>query len=182
MGEMMGSKLSVRAPCKNNSNERENFRSQYGSCPEKKQVVSMARENETDTDNNGADEVRQDRLWFLDGMDRINCALQGTDDFEQMGDVLNAVLSIFRCDRAWIVSPCDPESRTWRTVAERAAPKFAEVGLLGLDLPMDAEVAHVHRVIAASKTAERFGPEANNPIPSGIAERFGVQSQLCVAI
>jgi hypothetical protein len=72
----------------------------------------MARENEIDTGTNGDDEVRQDRLWFLDGMDRFNCALQGTDDFEQMGDVLNAVLSIFRCDRAWIVSPCDPESRT----------------------------------------------------------------------
>jgi formate hydrogenlyase transcriptional activator len=142
----------------------------------------MARENETGTNNDGAGEVRQDRLWFLDGMDRINSALQGTDDFEQMGDVLNAVLSIFRCDRAWIVSPCDPESRTWRTVAERAAPKFAESGSLGLDLPMDAEVAHVHRVVAASKTAKRFGPEGNNPIPSGMAERFGVQSQLCVAI
>jgi formate hydrogenlyase transcriptional activator len=142
----------------------------------------MAPENETGTNNNGADEVRQDRLWFLDGMDRINSALQGTDDFEQMGDVLNAVLSVFRCDRAWIVSPCDPESPTWRTVAERAAPKFAESGLLGLDLPMDAEVANVHRVVAASETAERFGPEANNPIPSGMAERFGVQSQLCVAI
>jgi len=142
----------------------------------------MARENETDTDNNGADEVRQYRLWFLDGMDRINSALQGTDDFEQMGDVLNAVISIFRCDRAWIVSPCDPESRTWRTVAECAAPKFAGAGLLGLDLPMDAEVAHVHRVVAASETAARFGPEANNPTPRGMSERFGVQSQLCVAI
>jgi hypothetical protein len=60
----------------------------------------MAQKDETDTDNNGADEVRQDRLWFLEGMDRINCAIQGTDDFEQMGDVLKAVLSIFRCDRA----------------------------------------------------------------------------------
>src|SRR5580693_9445430 len=117
----------------------------------------MARENETDTDNNGADGVRQDRLWFLDGMDRINCALQGIGDFEQMGEVLNAVLSIFRCDRAWIVSPCDPESRTWRTVAERAAPKFAASSLLGLDVPMDADVAHVHRVVAASETAARFG-------------------------
>src|SRR6202040_1033770 len=30
--------------------------------------------------------------------------------------------------------------------------------------------------------AARFGPEANNPLPSVMAERFGVQSQLCVAI
>jgi formate hydrogenlyase transcriptional activator len=80
------------------------------------------------------------------------------------------------------VSPCDPKSRTWRTVAERAAPKFAASSLLGLDVPMDAEVAHVHRVVAESETAARFGPGTNNPIPSGVAERFGVQSQLCVAI
>jgi PAS domain S-box-containing protein len=142
----------------------------------------MAREDETDIDNNGAGEVHQDRLWFLEGMDRINFAIQRTDDFEQMGGVLDAVLSVFRCDRAWIVSPCDPKSRTWRTVAERAAPQFAASSLLGLDVPMDAEVAHVHRVVAASETAARFGPGANNPIPSGVAERFGVQSQLCVAI
>src|ERR1700745_3086766 len=142
----------------------------------------MAREDETDTDNNGAGEVHQDRLWFLEGMDRINFAIQRTDNFEQMGDVLDAVLSVFRCDRAWIVFPCDPKSRTWRTVAERAAPNFAASSLLGLDVPMDAEVAHVHRVVAAAETAARFGPGANNPIPSGGAERFGVQSQLCVAI
>ena len=142
----------------------------------------MAREDETDTDDNGAGKVHQDRLWFLEGMDRINFAIQRTDEFEQMGDVLDAVLSVFRCDRAWIVFPCDPKSRTWRTVAERAAPKFAASSLLGLDVPMDAEVAHVHRVVAASETAARFGPGANNPIPSGVAERFGVQSQLCVAI
>jgi formate hydrogenlyase transcriptional activator len=142
----------------------------------------MAREDETDTDNNRAGKVHQDRLWFLEGMDRINFAIQRTDDFGQMSDVLDAVLSVFRCDRAWIVSPCDPKSRTWRTVAERAAPKFAASSLLGLDVPMDAEVAHVHRVVAESETAARFGPGTNNPIPSGVAERFGVQSQLCVAI
>ncbi len=142
----------------------------------------MAREDETDIDNIRAGKVHQDRLWFLEGMDRINFAIQRTDDFEQMSDVLDAVLSVFRCDRAWIVSPCDPKSRTWRTVAERAAPKFAASSLLGLDVPMDAEVAHVHRVVAESETAARFGPGANNPIPSGVAERFGVQSQLCVAI
>jgi PAS domain S-box-containing protein len=142
----------------------------------------MARKDETDTDNKVADEVQQDRLWFLEGMDRINFAIQRTDDFEQMGDVLDVVLSIFRCDRAWIVSPCDPKSRTWRTVAERVAPKFAASSLLGIDVPMDAEVAHVHRVVLASETAARFGPGENNPIPSEVAERFGVQSQLCVAI
>src|SRR5216683_3101779 len=42
--------------------------------------------------------------------------------------------------------------------------------------------AHVHRVVRASEGAVRFGPGANNPIPSGIAERLGVQSQMCLAV
>jgi PAS domain S-box-containing protein len=142
----------------------------------------MESENEIVTEGSRADEVRQDRLWFLESMDRINRTIQGTDEFEQMSHVLDAVLSIFRCDRTRLVYPCDAESRKWRTVAERARPEFADSVFLGLDLPMDAEVAHMHRVVRASEAAVRFGPSADNPIPSGIAERFGVQSQMCLAV
>ena len=43
---------------------------------------------------------RQAHLWFLESLDRINRAMQGTQDLEQMlGDVLDAVLAIFACDR-----------------------------------------------------------------------------------
>ncbi len=38
---------------------------------------------------------------FLESMDRVNRAIQGTGNLEQMmNDVLDAVLSIFECDRA----------------------------------------------------------------------------------
>jgi PAS domain S-box-containing protein len=133
-------------------------------------------------EGNGAGVARQDRLWFLESMDRINRTIQGTDDFEQMSHVLDALLSIFHCDRSWIVYPCDAESRTWRMVAERARREFASAVLLGPDIPMDAEVAHMHRVVRASQAAVRFGPGATNPVPSGIAERFGVQSLMCLAV
>jgi PAS domain S-box-containing protein len=142
----------------------------------------MESENEIVTEGNRAGEVRQDRLWFLESMDRINRTIQDTDDFEQMSHVLDAVLSVFACDRAWIVYPCNPESRTWRTAAARTGLECANSVFLGGDVPMDAEVAHVHRVVRASEAAVRFGPGANNPIPSGIAERFAVQSQMCLAV
>ena len=118
----------------------------------------MESENEIVTEGNRADEVRKDRIWFLESMDRINRTIQGTDDFDQMIHLLDAALSIFGCDRAWIVDPYDAERRTWRTVAERARPEFADSVFLSLDLPMDAEVAHVHRLVGASKDAVRFGP------------------------
>jgi PAS domain S-box-containing protein len=44
---------------------------------------------------------RQRRRWGGESMDRVNRAIQGTNDLEQMmSDVLDAALSIFDCDRA----------------------------------------------------------------------------------
>jgi len=78
----------------------------------------MEPENDIVTEGNRAGEARQDRLWFLESLDQINRAVQDTDHFEQVSHVLDAVLAIFECDRAWIVYPCDPESRTCRTVGQ----------------------------------------------------------------
>ena len=129
-----------------------------------------------------ADDLRQDRLWFLESMDLINRAIQSTDDFGQVSHVLDAVLGIFGCDRAWIVYPCDPEGRTYRTEAQRARPEVTDSAYLQPDVPMNTEVAQVHRAVRASDGAVRFGPVGDNPLPSSIVERFGVQSQMCQAV
>jgi PAS domain S-box-containing protein len=99
-----------------------------------------------------------------------------------MGDVLDVVLSIFACDRAWLVYPCDPESLSWRAVMERIAPKFPGAYALGVDLPVDAEVANLFRLVRSSSGAVRLGAGADTPVPTGLAERFSVQSQLCMAV
>jgi PAS domain-containing protein len=116
-------------------------------------------------------------------MDRITRAIQGADDLEQMTSyVLDAVLPILEVDRAWLVYPCDPESQTWRTVMERTRPELSDSLLLGSDFSMDAEIAHVHRILRSSETAVRFGSGADIPIPRGIAARFGAKSQMCMAV
>ena len=64
---------------------------------------------------------RQAHLWFLESMDRINRAMQGTQDLEQMmGDVLDAVLAIFACDRApSALYSGDPEATSFSVAARR---------------------------------------------------------------
>jgi GAF domain-containing protein len=134
-------------------------------------------------EGSGVDEARQDRLWFLESMHQINRAIQRTGDLEEMmSHVLDTVVSIFGCDRAWMVYPCDPESETWRTVVERTSPGLSDSLFLGLDFTMDAEVAHVHRLVAASKAAVRVGSGADIPLPRVIAARLNVQTQICLAI
>jgi light-regulated signal transduction histidine kinase (bacteriophytochrome) len=124
----------------------------------KMRKTSKSREVPPETQGKYADEERLSHLWFLESMDRINRTIQGTDDLElTMSHALDAVLSIFGCDRAWMIYPCDPESQTWRTVIERAGPGFADSSFLGRDFPMDAEVAHMHRIVRSSEAAVRFG-------------------------
>ena len=71
----------------------------------------MEPKNRSVAEGGRTDELPQDRLWFLEGMDRVNQAIQDTEDLQQMTHVLDAVLSIFGCDRAWIVYPCDQTAR-----------------------------------------------------------------------
>src|SRR6266436_3489648 len=128
------------------------------------------------------DELPQDRLLFLEGMDRVNQAIQDTDDLQQTTHVLDAVLSIFGCDRAWIVYPCDPDSKTWRTVTDCGRPTFAHSVLVGVDELMGAAMASVHRLVSASEGSVCFGTEPNEAISGSAAERLGVRSQICLAI
>jgi hypothetical protein len=55
------------------------------------------------TERKRAEREHQAHLWFLESMDRINRAMQGSQDLQQMlSDVLLATLSI--CWRSWV--PC----------------------------------------------------------------------------
>jgi PAS domain S-box-containing protein len=130
-----------------------------------------------------AEDERQAHLWSLESMDKINLAIQGSNDLNQMmSDVLDAVLSIFGCHRAWLGYPCDPESPSSRTVMERTRPEFPGACVLGVDFPMDAQLAHFHRLVRASSHAVRFGAGSDNPLPTWIAKRFSVQSQIVMAV
>jgi PAS domain S-box-containing protein len=142
----------------------------------------MEPDNEIVMEGDRTDAARQDRLWFLESMDQISRTMQGTEGMGQLSHVLETVLPIFGCDRVWLAYPRDAESRRWRTVAQRAGSDFADSESLDLDLPMDAEIAEVLRLVKASEVAVRFGAGASNPLSNLLAERVGVQSQMCLAI
>src|SRR5262249_57472815 len=99
-----------------------------------------------------AEEERQAHLWFLESMDQVNRAIQGTNDLEQMmSDVLDAALSIFDCDRAWLVYPCDPEALLHGVKMQRTRPEFPGLFSVDLDLPVDPETADVLRTLRAAR-------------------------------
>jgi PAS domain S-box-containing protein len=130
-----------------------------------------------------AEEERAAHLWFLESMDLINRALQGTNDLERMmADLLDAVLEVLACDRAWLIYPCDPQAPSWRPVLEHARPQFPGAFALGADLPVDGEMASLFRRARAADGALLFGAGHELQLRGRTAQRFGVCSQMVVAV
>jgi PAS domain S-box-containing protein len=130
-----------------------------------------------------AEEERQAHLAFLESMDQVNRAIQGTNDLEQMmSDVLDAVLAIFDCDRAWLVYPCDPEAASWKVPMEHVRPQFPGAFALGSDLPVTPEVVRVFKTVRASDTPLCFGPGSKHPLPAEAAAGFSIQSMIGMAV
>ncbi|NDZ14563.1 PAS domain S-box protein [Variovorax sp. WS11] len=135
------------------------------------------------TERKRAEEALRAHLGFLESMNRVNRAMQGTNDLEKMmSDVLDVVLDIFACDRAWLTYPCDPEADSWRMVMEQTRPEFPGAFRLGAELPLDAEVATVFRTARAAGGAVPFGPGWELQVSAQLAERFSIRSVLAMAL
>ena len=135
------------------------------------------------TDRKRADQERQEHVWFLESMDRVNRAIQGAIDLDQlMADVLDATLSIFDCDRAYLVHPCDPFADTWSVLVERARPEWASEAGEHRDVPMTAEVAERFGILRDADRAVQFGPGARHSVSARAAEAYGVRSMMAMAV
>ena len=118
-------------------------------------------------------------LLFFQNMDRINRAMQGTNDLEhKMEEVLDVMLSVFDCDCAWLLYPCDPDAPSFEVVIERTRPGHPE----GCVIRLDRDSAKRLKADLASGGVVTFGPGGDYPMAGEVAERFGHMSQIAIAL
>jgi len=126
---------------------------------------------------------RQGHVWLLESIDRIHRVTQTTNDLEQMmSDVLDAALSIFDCDRAWLMHPCDPKAASHEVKMQRTRPEFPSLLGVGDEVPTDPETADMFRTVRASSGPVQFGPHSAHPLSSELAQRRRVQSRMVMAL
>jgi signal transduction histidine kinase len=122
-------------------------------------------------------------LWFFESMDRINRVMQSTDNLEQMmTDVLDTMLSIFECDRAFLATPCDPDATEFTIAMERTTPQYPGACARGMKVPMSPAVRGL------------FYELLENPVPNEIYvgngldpedivwKTYEIKSQLAIAL
>lgn len=135
------------------------------------------------TERKQADRERLANLRFFESMDKVNQAIQGADDLENMmKDLLDVVISIFDCDRAFIMYPCDPESPAWTCPMERSKPGYPGMRDLKVALTMDPQVAETLRILLATDGPVAFGPGTPYALPEDVSKQFNIQSFMSMAI
>ncbi|MCG2749298.1 MAG: response regulator [Desulfobulbaceae bacterium] len=135
------------------------------------------------TERKRAEKDRLANLRFFESMDRVNRAMQGANDLDQvMGNVLEEMLSIFDCDRAWLCYPCDPEAASWRVPMERTRPEYPGALEMGVEVHMDPHVVKVFRTMRAASGPVTFGPGSDQPLVGEVPERFQEKSQIAMTV
>ncbi len=135
------------------------------------------------TERKQADRERLANLKFFESMDKVHQAFQGADDLEEMiENLLDEVMSIFDCDRAFLMHPSDPESPTWTAPMERHKPEYPGVRALRREMPMDPQVAETLRILLAADGPVAFGPGMPHQPPQDVSKQFNIQSFIAMAL
>jgi len=125
----------------------------------------------------------QDYVYHLESIAALGKAISETGDIAQMMDsAMKITLSVFKCDRAWLLYPCDPNAPSWRVPIEVATPEYPGAHILNTDIPKEPAVSEIMKYSLSATGPIAFGFSYEHKIPSIIAKQFSVQSGLCLAI
>lgn len=153
---------------------------EWNSFPSGKLIYAVARDI---TERTLIEQERIANLYYLKNMDRINRVILGSDYLEKMmNGVLDTVLSIFNCDRAWLFYPCDPAALTFKVPMEITKPEYPGAKILNAEVPMPPDMASNLQEALESDYPITYQVGTDRPINKVSAEQFGVKSQMLIAI
>ncbi len=121
---------------------------------------------------------------LLPALERINRIILAAPSLDAMlTDVLDAMLELLDCDRAWLFFPCDPDVKAFTVPMERYRPEWPGLGVSRERMPVNPFVQKALAGALKSDGALRW--DATNPDTPGVLEmleRWHVRSLLLMAI
>jgi diguanylate cyclase (GGDEF)-like protein/PAS domain S-box-containing protein len=125
----------------------------------------------------------QVNLHKLAAIERINRISLGADTLEEMLErSLQELLSIFDCDRAALLYPCDPTISAISVVMEKTKPEWPGALALNAEIPVDHAAAEALRAVLDSPVPLCFDNNSCQPIPEEIHKKFSIRTQMVMAL
>ncbi|KAA3612000.1 MAG: PAS domain S-box protein [Calditrichaeota bacterium] len=135
------------------------------------------------TDQKKAEEEREDHIKYLENIDKIQVAISQGNNIESMLDmVIKEMLSIFNCDRVWLLFPCNPNAEYWHVPIEVTTDDYPGAMAQKKRIPMDSDVAKLFRRALKSTNPLVFDRESGNEVPELAQREFLVRSQIMQTI
>lgn len=133
------------------------------------------------TERKQAEQTIQTQMHHLDAIERISHLALKTNVDDMLGSVLEEMLTIFECDRAWLLFPCDPNAPCWRVPMERTRPEWPGLHANEKEIPMDQEAAEFIRKSLQENGAVSCELGSVDAVPSS-AREFSAQSQITIVL
>jgi transcriptional regulator with GAF, ATPase, and Fis domain len=114
---------------------------------------------------------------YLQYMAKINSIIQRETELEKMlEDILDNILSIFNCDRSWLVYPCDPDAESWKIVMQRSRKEYEDPDYKKQNISTSPGV---RKLMQSLRDA---GGAALCDTADEIVRDYGVKAQMAMAI
>jgi len=124
----------------------------------------------------------EQHLRYLENMERIDRGIrQATDLDQKFVVILDEVLSILECDRAWFMYPCDPDAKSLTVTMERTRPEYPGALAAAREVPITADGEWLLRATLACEGPVVQDPRSGSPVPD-VAKPYLVQSQMAMAL
>jgi signal transduction histidine kinase/ActR/RegA family two-component response regulator len=125
---------------------------------------------------------RQQR--FLVALERVNRIILAAPTLEAMlTGVLDEMLELFACDRAWLLFPCDPLAKDYTIPMERTRPEWPGAGEAGIRLPIGPfEELAMSAALRTSGACRWDGVHSTVPLTGELFASFSIKSLMHMAI
>ncbi len=125
----------------------------------------------------------QANLFKLSAIERINHVSLDSDSVEEMLErSLEEFLTIFDCDRAALLYPCDPNADHFIIPFEKTRPEWPGAKEQRGEVPMSGDAAALLQQVLNSPTPLCFGDQHGHPIPAEVKQNFHIQAQILMAL
>ncbi|MCP3875381.1 MAG: PAS domain S-box protein [Desulfobacteraceae bacterium] len=135
------------------------------------------------TDRLKAEKRQQEHIKFLKSLGTIDKVIhQSTNLNTMLQNIAETIMQLFKCDRAWLLYPCDPDSPFFKVPVEKTHSKYPGAKTLNLKVPMsDPMKSDMIKALSANGPVT-FGPGNQEPVSSDTYKEFNVQSQIFMSI
>ena len=135
------------------------------------------------TERKEAEKVRKEHLQFLESLCRIEQAIHGSTTPDQMlNAVIETVFQLFKCDRAWLLYPCDPNAPSFQIPVESFSAEYPGAKAFNLTIPTTPPMQGDMIDALASDGPVTYGSRGKKPVSRDTHKKFKVQSQMFMSV